>query len=154
MRRVAVAGSAVALLVGALVLIFVVVKANAVNLDGIQCVIHTEAPALPETSHDYKGGKIYFCCFGCPVKFDRDPKVFATRANLQLVATLQARQHQCPLSGRDLDKTTEITVAGAKVAFCSGTCKAQVEAANGDDQINLVLSDEAFERAGFKVEKK
>lgn len=146
------------LLVAALGLMFTsVFAADEVKLDGIKCIVAKEKPAKADKSAEYKGGKVFFCCDGCPKAFAKDQagdKKMDTVANTQLVATGQAKQHKCPLSGGDLDKTTEITVAGAKVSFCCGKCKAKVEAAKGDDQTKLVFSDEAFEKAGFKVEAK
>lgn len=151
MKRFAMAGSAVGLLGIALGLILIVVRGNEVNLNGIDCVVHPRAPVLPETSHEYKGGKIYFCCSGCPDVFDSDPSKFATRANRQLVATQQARQHKCPLCGRDLEQRSTIVLTGAKVVFCGTKCRQQVESREGDEQLELVFGEEAFNRAEFRV---
>ena len=79
---------------------------------------------------------------------------FATKANAQLVQTGQAKQSKCPLSGGDLNKETEITVGGAKVQFCCNMCKGKVEKAEGDKKLEMVFSDDAWKKAGFKVEKK
>jgi hypothetical protein len=54
----------------------------------------------------------------------------------------------------DLNKDTEMTVAGAKVQFCCEKCQANVEKAKGDDQLELVFSEDAFKKAGFKIQKK
>ena len=124
------------------------------KLDGVKCIVNPKAAAKLDKSRDYKGGSVYFCCDGCPKKFDGDTKAFATKANAQLVQTGQAKQSKCPLSGGDLNKETEITVGGAKVQFCCNMCKGKVEKAEGDAQLELVFSDAAFEKAGFKVEKK
>jgi hypothetical protein len=48
----------------------------------------------------------------------------------------------------------ELTVGGAKVQFCCDNCKGKVEKEKGDEQLEMVFSDKAFEKAGFKVEKK
>lgn len=125
-----------------------------VKLDGIKCIVAGNKDAKADNSADYKGGKVYFCCGNCPKAFAADNKKFATKANAQLVATSQAKQAKCPLSGGDLNKDTEISVAGAKVQFCCDMCKGKVEKAKGDEQLELVFSDKAFEKAGFKVEKK
>jgi YHS domain-containing protein len=130
------------------------VFAAEVKLDGIKCVVASGKAAKAEKSADYKGGKVYFCCDGCPKAFAKDTKKFATKANAQLVATGQAKQAKCPLSGGDLNKDTEITVGGAKVQFCCNMCKGKVEKAEGDKQLEMVFGEKAFEKAGFKVEKK
>ena len=123
-----------------------------VKLEGIKCPL--SGKAATENSVDYKGGKVYFCCENCPKAFSKDPAKFAAKANAQLVATGQAKQAKCPLSGGKLNPDTAITVAGSKVCFCCEMCQGKVKEAKGDEQINLVFSDAAFEKAGFKVEKK
>ena len=124
------------------------------KLDGVKCIVATKMAAKADKTRDYRDGKVFFCCDNCPKKFDADKKSFATKANAQLVQTEQAKQAKCPLTGKDLDKDTEITVSGAKVQFCCNNCKGKVEKAKGDEQLELVFSDKAFEKAGFKVEKK
>jgi hypothetical protein len=125
-----------------------------VKLDGVKCIVAGKNAAKADKSADYKDGKVYFCCDNCPKEFAKDTKKYASKANAQLVATAQAKQGKCPLSGGDLNKDTEITVGGAKVQFCCNNCKGKVEKATGDDQLNLVFSDEAFKKGDFKVEKK
>lgn len=108
--------------------------------------------ALEDKSVAYKGGKVYFCCAGCPDAFKKDTAKFASKANQQLVATKQASQAKCPLSGGKLNPETKIDVAGTDVCFCCNNCKGKVEAKTGDDQIDLVFSDAAFKKA-FEVKK-
>jgi YHS domain-containing protein len=105
-----------------------------------------------DQSVDYKGGKVYFCCENCPKSFDA--KKHGTKANLQLVATGQAKQAKCALTGKDLNPDTKITVGGAPVCFCCNNCKGTVEKLKGDEQIAKVFSDAAYEKAGYKVAKK
>ncbi len=121
-----------------------------VKLEGIKCPLSNKAAT--ENSVDYKGGKVYFCCDKCPTAFDA--KKHGTKANAQLVATGQAKQAKCPLTGGKLNPDTAITVAGAKVCFCCEKCQGKVKDATGDDQITMVFGDKAFEKAGFAVEKK
>ena len=133
-----------------------VIAADDVKLDGIKCIVQKDKAAKADKSADYKDGKVYFCCDGCPKAFAKDikdEKKFATKANTQLVATEQAKQHKCPITGKDLDKATEITVAGAKVQFCCNNCKGSVEKLKGDEQADKVFGEDAFKKAGFKVEK-
>lgn len=122
------------------------------KLKGIKCPI-SGGPAKAGTEVAYKGGKVYFCCENCPKAFAKDTEKHSTKANHQLFATKQAQSVKCVISGRDLDPSTAIEVAGTKVAFCCNNCKGKVAAASGDEQLNLVFSNAAFAK-GFKVPKK
>jgi YHS domain-containing protein len=130
------------------------VYAADVKLDGVKCIVAAKNPAKADKTRDYKDGKVYFCCDNCPKEFDKDKAKYATKANAQLVATGQAKQAKCPISGQAVDTTKELTVGGAKVQFCCDMCKGKVEKAKDDEKLELVFSDKAFEKAGFKVEKK
>ena len=134
------------------VLALTVYAADEVKLEGVKCIMNPKAAAKAETGVDYKGGKVYFCCMNCPKKFDATKNAVA--ANNQLVATKQAKQEKCPLTGRALAADQKVTINGAEVAFCCGNCKGKVEKATGEDQQKLVFSNEAFEKAGFKVTAK
>jgi YHS domain-containing protein len=125
--------------------------AEKVDLSKIKCVVSGKA-VNPEATAEYKGGHVYFCCEGCPGAFAKDTKKFAAKANHQLVATHQAKQATCPMSGKDLDPETTIEVAGVKVAFCCNNCKKAASSKEGDEQIDLVFNDKAFEK-GFKMAK-
>jgi YHS domain-containing protein len=103
-------------------------------------------------SSDYGGGKVYFCCAKCKAKFDADNAKFATKANLQLAASGQAKQTKCPFSGEDMKESTKVTVAGVDVQFCCDDCKAKVAAAKADKQIEMVFGSKPFSKA-FKVAK-
>lgn len=128
--------------------------ADDIKLNGAKCIVVTRNDAKMDKTRDFKGGKVFFCCDNCPKKFDADQKKFETRANHQLVATEQAKQEKCPITGKALNKDTEITIDGAKVAFCCDMCKAKVEKAEGDKKLDLVFSEEAWKKGEFKVEKK
>lgn len=124
-----------------------------VKLDGVNCLVAGNKPAKSECSADHKGGKVFFCCGNCQKAFKDDSAKFSTKANGQLVKTGQAKQSKCPLSGGPCKEDKVVEVAGAKVYFCCDNCKGKVAAAKGDDQANLVFSDAAFEKGGFKVGK-
>lgn len=109
-------------------------------------------PALEDKTADYKGGKVYFCCENCPKAFAATPAKFATKANQQLVATGQATQVKCPLSGGKLNPEANVEVGGVKVGFCCNDCKGKVAAEKGDAQAELAFSDAAFAK-GFEVKK-
>lgn len=131
-----------------------VYAADEVKLDGVKCIVNAKADAKADKSVDYKDGKVYFCCGNCPKAFEKDKDKFATKANAQLVATKQAKQGKCPISGQAIDDSKELTVGGAKVHFCCDNCKGKVEKAKGDDQLALVFSEDAWKKGAFKVEKK
>jgi YHS domain-containing protein len=103
-------------------------------------------------STDFGGGKVCFCCADCKTKFEADNSKYATKANLQLAASGQAKQTACPFSGGALKASTAVKVAGVEVQFCCDNCKAKVAAATGDSQIHLVFDSKPFSKA-FKVKK-
>ena len=116
------------------------------------CPVSGQAAKEDKTA-DYKGGKVYFCCGDCPTEFKNNTAKYATKANLQLAATGQAKEVKCPLSGQALNKDTTVEVSGVKVTFCCEKCQAKVKEAKGDAQIDLVFKDEPFGKA-FEVTKK
>ncbi|MEX2187045.1 MAG: hypothetical protein WD875_09640 [Pirellulales bacterium] len=120
-------------------------------LEGILCPVSGKQ-VKAEATVDYKGAKVYMCCPGCPAAFAKDTAKFAAKANAQLVATGQAEQAKCPISGGATKEGTEVKVAGTKVAFCCEKCQGKVAKAEGDEQLNLVFSDAAFAK-GFKVKE-
>ena len=126
----------------------VTVWAGEVKLEGIKCVVLAK-PATAGKSADHKDGKVYFCCGNCAGKFAASPEKFATKANMQLVATKQYEQKTCPLTGMPLNPETKVKVGDAEVAFCCNNCKGKVEAAEGDKQLEMVFEEKAFKKAGF-----
>ncbi len=147
MLKKAFACVAVLLVAGATVI------AGDVNLKEVKCVV-APRDAKAEQSAEYRDANVYFCCGNCKGKFTADSDKFATKANHQLVATKQYEQKSCPLSGGDLNPETAIKVAGSKVAFCCNNCKGKTEAAEGEKQLELVFSNEAFEKGFAKKKKK
>jgi YHS domain-containing protein len=123
------------------------------KLNGAKCPVGGTKAAKAESSADYRGAKVYFCCDNCPKAFAKDTAKHANKANHQLAQTGQAKQEKCPLSGNDLNKEATTDVAGVKVAFCCNDCKGTVEKAEGDKKLELVFADKPFDKA-FKVEKK
>ena len=86
------------------------------------------------------------------VSYDKDTAKYATKANQQLVATGQATQAKCPISGGPLNAEKTVEVGGVKVTFCCEKCQGKVAEAKGDAQAELVFSDAAFAKA-FEVKK-
>lgn len=125
-----------------------------VDLKDVKCVVADKAADVSKSA-EYKDAKVFFCCDGCAGKFAKDTKKFAAKANHQLVATKQYQQKSCPFSGGDLDETTGIKVAGAKVAFCCNNCKGKAEGAKDDAaRLKLVFNDKSFKKGFEKAEKK
>lgn len=120
-----------------------------VDLTNAKCPVGGHK-ALDSMSAEYKGGKVYFCCDGCPQAFEKDPAKFATLANQQLFATGQAKQIACPLSGSKVVAGETAKVDGSTVGFCCPSCKDAVEQAEDKKKVELVFADEAFDK-GFKV---
>ncbi|HET6884443.1 MAG TPA: hypothetical protein VFI31_30095 [Pirellulales bacterium] len=126
--------------------------ADKVNLEKAKCPVSGKE-CKEDTGVDYKGAKVYFCCNNCPKAFAGNKEKYAAKANAQLVATGQAKEVKCPLSGQDLNTETAIEVDGVKVCFCCNKCKGAVEKLTGDEKINKVFGEEAFKK-GFEVSKK
>ncbi len=119
-----------------------------VSMEGIKCIV-AGTPAKEDHAVGYKDAKVYFCCDKCPKKFEADKSKFTAKANHQLVATKQFEQGVCPITGSKLDDSTSIEIAGAKVAFCCTKCKGKAEGMKGDEQLDLVFGEKAFETAKF-----
>jgi len=128
----------------------VLLAAAEVKLEGVKCMISGE-PVNASVSADYKDGKVYFCCPNCIKTFQADPEKYATKANQQLVATGQAKQATCPLSGAKIAEDKFVEVNGAKVYFCCDTCKGKAANASGDQQMEMLFGEAAWKKAGYKV---
>lgn len=111
-------------------------------------------PISKEHAVAYKEGEVYFCCPNCPKAFEKDTAKFATKANHQLVLTEQYEQAKCPLTGNKLNPEQTVEVADVEVQFCCGNCKGKVAKAEGEEQINLVFADKAFDKGFQKKEEK
>src|SRR5688572_18546027 len=119
-----------------------------VKIEGVKCVVAGSKDAKEANSLEYKGGKVFFCCMNCPKAFSKDTAKFAAKANHQLVATGQAKQGACPISGQPVDEATKIKVGSTEVAFCCEKC--QGKAKDSTDAVELIFNDKAFDK-GFKV---
>jgi len=108
------------------------------------------AAAKTDNAVEHNGGKVYFCCMNCPKAFAKDTAKYAEKANAQLIASGQATQVKCPLSGGKINPEKTATVAGVEVKFCCEKCQGKVAAATGDEQAKLVFSDAAFKK-GYEV---
>lgn len=120
------------------------------KLDGVKCIVNPKAAAKAANGADFNGGKVFFCCPNCPKTFSADPAKFTAVANAQLVATGQAKQTACPISGQPCDEAKKLTVSGVEVCFCCDNCKGKVEKASPAEAAELVFGEKAFAK-GFKV---
>ncbi len=123
-----------------------------VNLKGVKCPV-CNMQAREQFSADYKGAKVYFGCGGCPPVFQAQTKKFATKANLQLVATQQARQKACPIMGGKPQKNLKMTVGGVTVYFCCPGCPKSLAKLSPEGQVEKVFNDQTFAKA-FEIPKK
>ncbi len=122
---------------------------NKINLKGIKCVVTGNAAQDREgTSAVYKGGKVFFCCRGCPKAFEKDGKKFSAKANHQLVATKQAKQVKCVFTKRRLNPRTQIRVQGVEITFCCSSC--MKKSLDSTDQIEMLFNDKQFAN-GYQV---
>lgn len=126
-----------------------VVLAAAENLDQATCPISGQ-PVSEEETAEWNGGTVYFCCPNCPGAFEAEPEKFATKANFQLVQTGQAHQTMCPISGHECDADQSLEVNGVTVCFCCENCLGAAEGAEGDEQLEMLFGQEAFEK-GYEV---
>lgn len=136
-----------------LLLSFTAILAEEVKLEGVKCIMNPKAAAKADKSVDYKGGKVYFCCDMCPKGFAKDPAKHAAKANMQLVATKQAAQEKCPITGMATKADKTAKVGEIEVAFCCENCQGKVKKASAEEAVDLVFSDKAFDK-GFKVTAK
>lgn len=122
------------------------------SLKGIKCLF-CKMDVSKEATLEYKGATLYFGCAACPSQFDKDNAKHVVKANAQLVATKQAKQKACPLSGKPCSKDYTLTLGKAEVAFCCANCKGATEKLEGDAQLAKVFNEDAFKKA-FVIEKK
>jgi YHS domain-containing protein len=114
--------------------------ADDVDLTGVKCPISGKQ-AVAKGKVDYKGKSVYTCCTKCPKAFAANPDKFATKANAQLVATKQAVQVACPMTGKPVDPKWSVNVEGTKVSFCCKKCCAAAAKAKGAEQLTLVFAN-------------
>lgn len=123
------------------------------ELEGVKCFLMPKKDVNEKFASEYNGAKVYFCCKGCKGKFEKDKDKYATKANQQLVVTKLYKQTACPISGGDLDASTEITVGKTKVQFCCDNCKAKAQGEKDEDkQAEMIFGKEAFKK-GFEAVK-
>lgn len=128
-------------------------QAVAVKFDGVMCPI--SGHDIDENSTvDHNGGKVYLCCDDCLEAWQKDmaddgEKKLLTKANYQLVATGQAEQTGCPVSGKKVKDGSLVKVGQSEieVGFCCKNCTKKANSAEGDDLLAMVFGEKAFAKA-------
>ena len=102
---------------------------------------------------NYKDGKIYFCCEMCKADFlDEKSNKFSSKANYQLVSSGQYTQQSCPMTGKGIDKTKNITIGELNVAFCCNGCKSKTEAKK--DKAGFIFANTVFDKTFSPMKSK
>jgi YHS domain-containing protein len=104
----------------------------------IKCPVSGQ-PAKRSIATDYAGAKVCFCCPACVEPFQKDKARYAARANRQLVATGEAEQVGCPVTGRTPRAELSLSVDDTIVHFCCSACKAKIAQAEPADRFDLVF---------------
>jgi YHS domain-containing protein len=115
-------------------------------LAGVTCPVSGK-DINPEATAEYRDGKVYFCCPGCPKAFANNTEKFAAKANHQLVATGQYTQKACPLTGKPSKEDKTVEVSNVTVEVCCPGCLGK--ATKAEDKIDLLFNDKVFEK-GFE----
>ncbi len=89
----------------------------------------------PKATVEFEGGKLLFCCNGCPKAFSKETEKFAAKARHQMLLTGEFEQVHCPISHKDLKAGTGLDVAGTNIAFCCNNCRGKVEKMSADEQV-------------------
>jgi YHS domain-containing protein len=117
---------------------------------GIKCPVSGN-PAKADVTYPYKNGRLFFCSEAGPEAFMSDVAGnYAPKANHQLVATGQAIQVRCPMTGQPVKSGLKLNVSGVIVKFCSEKCLAEAEKTAERDRVHLLFNDGAFEK-GFRM---
>ncbi len=103
----------------------------------------------------HNGGDVYFCCPGCKAAFSKAKNggKFAAKANVQLIATGQAKQVNCVVrTNKKVNPAQSITASGVKVGFCCPGCKRKASGLAGAAQTSFLFNNKKF-NAAYKVGK-
>jgi len=102
-------------------------------------IVQTLCPVMggkidPEVFIEFKGVKVYFCCWGCDDKFLAEPEKYIPKlpASLQQRireadtepsnGTAKIEQTICPVMGREVDSEVFTDYRGVRVYFCCPPC--------------------------------
>jgi len=105
-------------------------------------------PVNPAISMEYKGGKVYFCDPKCKEAFQANRATYGPWANYQLVITGQAKQVNCPFTGKPISpKIAPERVSEVVVKFCCVGCKNTVARAKDPKERLRLVFGEPFDTA-------
>lgn len=127
-------------------------ETDKLDLEGLQCFF-CKMQVKEDVAVDYKGAKVFLGCSGCVNAFKTNTAKIAAKANYQLVATKQAKQKACPMSGAPTKSEHSLKVGKTSVGFCCPSCKGAAEALQGDEQIEKLFAEKSFKNA-FEIVKK
>lgn len=91
----------------------------------------------PDVFIDYKGAKVYFCCWGCDDKFLAEPEKFVPKLPDAVQRQIRAAdstpsgkgvQKTCPVMGGEIDEEVFTDYRGVRVYFCCPPCIEKFEA--------------------------
>lgn len=77
-------------------------------------------PIDANTSTDYEGQKVYFCCKDCLAKFKQSPTEYLPALYKQIYP--QQVQITCPVMGEDIDPKIFTDYKGQRIYFCCKAC--------------------------------
>lgn len=103
--------------------------------EAVQLEPQTTCPVMggkinQELFADYEGKRVYFCCPGCPGKFNQDPEKYLEKleAQGQTPEELTVPQTACPLLGGKIFKKLFADYEGKRVYFCCPGCVGKFKA--------------------------
>jgi len=99
----------------------------------------------------YKGAKLFFSSADTLQTYQSQPGHYYEKANLQLLATKQAKQTACPLTGRPLNPKATTNIGGQAVQFCCANCARMTGQAALGEQLKFVFGAKTFDRQ-FRIE--
>lgn len=123
------------------------------------------SPINPEVYIEYKGVKVYFCCWGCDDKFLVDPEEYIPKLPEEIQARIRAghertsatraaedtiEQATCPVMGGEIDPDVYTDYHGVRVYFCCPPCieKFRAEPARYIPKLPQSIRDRIADAAG------
>jgi YHS domain-containing protein len=124
----------------------------AVALNGATCPV-TGRPVDTAVSIQYLGQRLYFSSAASIAVFQAHQAKYAPWANYQLALTGQARQVNCPFTGKPVNPAFERVKVGAlDIGFCCRACQQTLAQADAQTRLDLAFGDN-FGRAFVLVKK-
>ncbi|MCO6437559.1 MAG: efflux RND transporter periplasmic adaptor subunit [Phycisphaerae bacterium] len=101
---------------------------------GQSAIVQTHCPVMggeidPTVFIDYKGAKIYFCCWGCDEKFRAEPEKYIPKLPESIQKQIRdadsrdtEKQTLCPVMGGEIDPKVYTDFHGVRIYFCCPPC--------------------------------